>query len=279
MGDVESIFFVGSLWLTVLFIVRWYRYLIKSWPFKRNALSRFSLGCLPFVAFAIMLYTLIVLASFDVVDSTIYIIFYIFLGYAWLYLGVSFIFRFFDLSWIEDVVNLNNKAALPAFAGGFMGLTFIYAGANIGDGPGWWCVIFAGGLGLTAWLLLGAGICRADDMSERITVERDLGCGIRFGAYLLGSGIILGRASGGDWTSFYMTIVEFFDVYDKWPVLFLAVFETVVEKYYLRRLNTGGGDKVMSSVLLGAFYVIFAIVSVMLLFPSLPRNPFWRMTL
>jgi len=32
-------------------------------------------------------------------------------------------------------------------------------------------------------------------------VERDIGCGARIGGYLLGSGIILGRTSAGDWTS------------------------------------------------------------------------------
>ena len=276
MSEDEFIVFIVSAVITVLFIIKWYWYLIRSWPPRRNDLARFALGCLPPVALAIMLYTLKVLASFDVVDSELFIAFYVLLGYAWLFLGVLLMSCFFDLSWIDDVVNLNNKAALPAFAGGFLGLTVIYSGANIGDGPGWWCVIFAGGLGLVTWLFLGAGICKADDMSERITVERDLGCGIRFGFYLLASGIILGRASGGDWTSFRMTVVEFYDVYDKWPVLLLAGLEAVVEKFYLHRFKKGvGGDTVFSSVFWGTLYVLFAIVSVMELLPDLPKNPIY----
>jgi len=280
MSADEFIVFIASLFLTVLFFFKWYQHLLMPWPPKRNDVAKFVMGCLPPAAFVILLYTLRTLASFDVVNSYPFIAFYVFLGYAWLWLSMKFMFCFFDLSWIDDVMGLGNKAALPAIAGGFLGLTVIYAGANIGDGPGWWCVIFAGALGLAAWLVLGAGICLADDMSERITVERDLGCGIRFGAYLLGSGIILGRASGGDWTSFYMTVVEFFDVYDRWPVLFLAAIEVAAERYYIHRFRTGdGGNTVVSSVLLGAFYVIFAIVSVMQWLPALPQNPIWRMTL
>jgi hypothetical protein len=184
---------------------------------------------------------------------------------------------FFDLSWIDDVINLNNQAALPAIIGGFLGLTIIYSGANIGDGPGWWCVIFAGGMGLVSWLFLGAGICMADKVSERITVERDLGCGIRFGCYLLASGIILGRASGGDWTSFYMTVVEFYDVYDRWPVLLLAAIEAVVERLYLiQAKKSSGNDTVFSSLFWGAFYITFAVIIVMQLVPELPINPIYR---
>jgi len=276
MSGDESLVFIASTVFTGLFFIKWYWYLFKSWPPKRNDLARFALGCLPLVSYAIMLYTLKVLASFDVVDSGLFIAFYVLLGYAWLSLGVLSMFCFFDLSWIDDVVNLNNKAALSAFTGGFLGLTIIYSGANIGDGPGWWCVIFAGGLGLVTWLFLGAGICMADDMSERITVERDLGCGVRFGLYLLASGIILGRASGGDWTSFRMTIVEFYDVYDRWPVLLLAAIEIAVEKFYLHRFKTGrGDDTVFSSVFWGTLYVLFAIVSVMELLPDLPKNPIY----
>ena len=50
-----------------------------------------------------------------------------------------------------DIV-LDNKAAVFPAAGGFVGVTLIYAGANTGDGPGWWVVLFAAGLGLITWL-------------------------------------------------------------------------------------------------------------------------------
>lgn len=62
---------------------------------------------------------------------------------------------------------------------------------------------------MTAWFIVNQLMNIFTQVFERITVGRDLYCGIRYGAYLLASGLILGRASAGDWTSLYMTIVEF----------------------------------------------------------------------
>jgi hypothetical protein len=144
------------------------------------------------------------------------------LGYAWMFAGLSLMALCFDLRWADDFVYLNNKAALAAVIGEFFTIAFIYAGANIGDGPGWWCVIFAGSLGLAAWIILGFIIHLCTGIFERITVDRDMGCGVRFLIYLLASGAILGYACSGDWMSFKMTIVEFAV---GWPVLPLtAVF-------------------------------------------------------
>lgn len=63
-----------------------------------------------------------------------------------MYLSTALITCFFDLSWKDDILNGNNKSALAAFAGGFLGAAAIYAAANIGDGPGWWCFLLASGV-------------------------------------------------------------------------------------------------------------------------------------
>jgi hypothetical protein len=74
-----------------------------------------------------------------------------------------------------------------------------------------------------------------------------------------------------------MTVVEFYDVYDRWPVLLLAAIEVAVEKFYLHRAKTSSGDKaVLGSVFWGAFYLIFAVIIVMQLVPELPINPIYR---
>ena len=39
------------------------------------------------------------------------------------------------------------RAAVPAVVGALVGVTFCYAGGNIGDGPGWWVVVFSAGAG------------------------------------------------------------------------------------------------------------------------------------
>ena len=223
----EILLFLISLCLLCIFLFRWYKPLSKTWPPKRNRATKIMLGLLPAVFLIIIFITLKFFASFDVVDSVFYIIFYIVLGYAWMYGGLLLMSICFDLHWLDDVVYLNNKAALAAVAGEFLALALIYAGANVGDGPGWWCVLFAATLGIAAWLATGFVVHYCTGIFERITVDRDLGCGIRFFLYLLCSGAILGYACSGDWTSFSMTIEEFGAA---WPILPLTAVFIIIER-------------------------------------------------
>ena len=231
MSFDEVLVFVTSCVYSGFSIVRWYGKLTPIRPVRRDKAVKHVLSLLPLISFLVIVFTLRFLASFDVVNDYVYILFYILLGYTWVFLGIRWIFRFFDISWIDDVLNMNNRAALITVSGAFLGLVMIYSGANIGDGPGWWCVVFAGGLGLVSWFLLGRLVNSFTEVFERITVDRDVYCGIRFGGYLLASGIILARACAGDWTSFYHTVIEFLV---GWPVLPLAM-AILAERYYIRR--------------------------------------------
>lgn len=274
MNEMEILVFLLCGFFAVEFLKKWYRLLFDIWPPERNKVAKSAFAWLPFVPLAVYCYTLKALASFDVVNDIFFIIFYIVIGYAWLYLGLILMSFFFDLSWIDDALNMNNKAALISVTGGFLGLTIIYSGANIGDGPGWWCVFFAGGLGLTAWILLALLTNTFTQVFERITVERDTSCGIRFGFYLLASGIILGRASAGDWTSFSMTIVEFMD---GWPALPFTALAIMTERHYIYKAKMPGNTNkhyLYGSILWGIVYVVIAVVSIIML-PSLNENPLY----
>ena len=188
MDVFEGIIFFFSCFMVYFFMRRWYRPLLKAWPHERNRPAKTILACLP-VFFLVLIFCILkFLASFDVVNSVFFIIFYILLGYAWMYGSLMLTTLFFDLNWTDDSVYLNNKAALAAVIGEFFTIAFIYAGANVGDGPGWWCVIFAGLLGLAAWIILGFIIHLSTGIFERITVDRDMGCGVCFLIYLLASG-------------------------------------------------------------------------------------------
>ena len=226
MDEGEFIVFVVSGVLAAVFLMKWYKPIVLSWPAERGIAAKIVLGNLPVAALCIIVPTLLTMAASDVVNDPIFIVFYVALGVAWLYLGTFIMGIFFDLSWRDDILNLNNTAALFAFAGGFLGLAIIYAGANAGDGPGWWCVLEAGGLGLMAWVAVAVVVNLLTRVSERITVGRDVACGVRFGCFLLASGIILGWAASGDWTSSYMTVVEFGV---GWPVLPLAAVAVMGE--------------------------------------------------
>lgn len=272
MDSLEIIIFLLSGYWTVRFLFKWYNTILRTWPYRYSRADRGILACLPVCSLIIIIYVLKVLASFDVVSAFSYILFYVLIGYAWISYGLTLMAMVFDISWIDDVLSLNNKAAIIPVAGGFLGLTIIYAGANIGDGPGFWCVFFAGGLGVAAWLVIGIITHGCTGVLERITVERDISCGIRFGFFLLASSIILGRASAGDWTSYGATLVEFMD---GWPVLCLTVLMIVVERYYIsREKDNMEGNQVglTGSVFWGILYVIIAIGAVTML-PGLPENP------
>lgn len=263
----EMIVFVGSLIATVAFLISWYGTIGSNWPKKRNRLIKNGFRLLPLIAFIIIIYTLKNLAAFDVVGDSFYLLFYILLGFAWIFISLTLFAYFFDLSWKDDALQLGNKAAAISLAGAFIGTTLIYSGANIGDGPGWWCVIFAGGIGLFAWIGLGILINAVTQVFEKVSVERDLGSGIRFGSYLVASGLILARASAGDWTSFFKTLEEFLV---GWPVLILVIIAILVERYFSKhdvRIDEFERKEISltSSVVIGILYIVIGIVVVVLL--------------
>jgi hypothetical protein len=146
-------------------------------------------------------------ASFDVVDAPEYQFMYGVLGLAWLRLAAIF-FAFAGLSVRDDLVERRNTATVPAVAGAFVGLTLCYAGGNIGDGPGWWVVVFSAGLAsamlFAAWLILAQFSSAMDAM----TIDRDPSAGVRVGAFLAACGLVLGRVVAGDWYSVGDTLTD-----------------------------------------------------------------------
>lgn len=272
----ELMVFWGGMTATTFYFVIWYSRLSKAWPPERGRAGRIALRVLPPVAFGMIVYTLFALASFDVAGDFFYVLLYICFGFAWIYAGIVLIAWAFDLSWIDDVLNMANSAAAAALVCAFLAVTLIYCGANVGDGPGWWTILVAGGMGMACWLLLGMALSRLTGAFERITIGRDMACGIRTGAYLLGSGIILARASAGDWTSFGMTVVEFLD---GWPVLILAAAAILVEFAFSRKRPIDfekEANDLPASIALGVIYVAGAVAAVLLILPPLRENPVYN---
>ena len=117
---------------------------------------------------------------------------------------------------------------------------------------------------------------------KQITVDRNIFCGIRTCAYLISSGLILGRASAGDWTSFQKTVEEFVD---GWPVLLLTVLFIMVELLFVNQKKQdlhkidhgkiGNSDKYILTLLIGVVYISITICAVYYL-PPLPINPLYK---
>jgi len=193
-----------------------------GWPgAMRFAFLWAPLGCL-----ALLFSALLRWASYDVRGSAIYLAFYMVMGLAWLSIA-PWPAACLGLSARDDVVERRNPAACWACAGLLAALTLIYTGGNMGDGPGWWVVVFCAALGGAAlylpWLLAEPIV----HFGESITVERDTATGVRFAVLLVATGAILGRAVAGDWESVEGTLRDFAAI--AWPAALLWGLAVMME--------------------------------------------------
>jgi hypothetical protein len=176
---------------------------------------------------AILATILLTAAASDVRDSPQYLFMYAVLGLAWLRVAQWF-FPMLGLHPRDDLFERRNDAALPAWAGALIGVTCCYGGGNIGDGPGWWVVIFSAGLASAAlavtWLVVG----QHTELVETVTVGRDRAAGWRLGALLAAAGLIYGFAVTGDWISSSLTVSDFLT--RAAPALALVAVSIVAER-------------------------------------------------
>lgn len=225
MSGDEVLVLIASLAVAVIFWLRWAFALFNVEAHPGSSGIRLLMVAAPAAAMAGLYHFLTTWASHDVVDSPTYIFFYLAMGAAWMAVGAK-AYGVLGLPMRDDVCERGNPAAAWALAGGILGMGASFAGANVGDGPGWWCVAFAGGLAsislLIGWALLNA----LAGVNHSVTVDRDAASGIRLGAYLACAGFLLGRAAAGDWTSASQTVIEF---RSGWPVLPLTAVALIME--------------------------------------------------
>ncbi|MEH2163310.1 MAG: hypothetical protein V7K38_20325 [Nostoc sp.] len=94
-----------------------------------------------------------VLASQDVRNNVLYLTFYLLMGATWVGIAVE-AFLFCGLSVRDDAIERQNAAVSYSISGALIGVTLCFAGGNIGDGPGWWVVVYLAMLPIGAWFLL-----------------------------------------------------------------------------------------------------------------------------
>jgi uncharacterized membrane protein YjfL (UPF0719 family) len=198
-------------------------------------------------------------ASHDVVDAPAYVFMYVVLGLAWSRV-TSLTFGYAGLNARDDVVERANKAAVPALAGALVGVTLCYAGGNVGDGPGWWVVLFSAGLAtatlLVAWLIL----VHLTPVADAVAIDRDPAAGVRLGAFLVACGIVLGRAVAGDWYSAGDTVGDFVP----WlpTVLTILIVAVVVERLARPTPERPRAPVLFFGVLPALLYLIIAVATV-----------------
>ncbi len=253
-------FFMGG----AVFVGYWW--LAKAWMPSNGVLRIYGWRWVltaSLLASAVVLYAVLsTWASWDVVTSSFYIYGYLGMGIIWVFLSVKFLGIFIDIRLQEDVREHNNLAAAVLVSALALGTTLAFAGANIGNGPGWWVVVFCAALSTMLVYGLAWSVALFTDAEERITVDHDMATAIRLGAALIGAGLIAGRAVAGDWVSAGATVGDWVAV--GWPVVTIAVAAVLIERvtppWYLT--NT-----VPQSILMAIAYIGFSALYVTSLGP------------
>jgi hypothetical protein len=234
----------------------WYSAILQVAEHASPWRFRLILFALPLACFAASSFILKSYSSYDVRDSTQYMFFYLVLTAGWLGV-VHLAFEWMGVSARDDVLERRNGAALCALCGAFPGVTFAFAGGNIGNGPGVEVVLFSSGMATATFFAQWAILERFSRHSphETITIVRDAGAGLRLGGYLAAIGMILGWSVAGDWISPGQTIADF--VNSAWPSLVVTAAAIGVEALYGPRVHSTFSHLV-ASLGIAALYVFAA---------------------
>lgn len=198
MGEDEVMLLICA---SIFALVRWVPFFVHLASARRGSgepSARMPVYLAPLAGLAALGLVLGKSASFDVRADPVYLAFYMIIGAAWI-AAASWLPAIFGISYRDDVAERGNAGAAWAIGGAIVGGSFIYTGANIGDGPGWWVIFYTGGIALGIFAACWLALELVTGVSETVTVDRDTSAGVRLGALLLANGVILGRAAAGNW--------------------------------------------------------------------------------
>lgn len=210
----------------------WYYSFLAVLSFRRGRNLSWCVGLAPLMCMAILFVVLLKWSSPDVRADSGAILFYMIWGALWLRLAL-FLFFLAGVSVREDVLERQNRAAGWLICGGMMGAMLSFAGANIGKGPGPQAVLFSAVLSCQVFFGLWLCLERAVRVSDRITIDRDEGAGIRLGGWCAGAGLVLCAAVTGDWKSADATWRDFLRY--GWAAIPFLLVAILAEKYFQTR--------------------------------------------
>jgi uncharacterized membrane protein YjfL (UPF0719 family) len=216
MSGDEMFALIACVFIGVWGWKQWLAGLLFLNPLSRRPAAQLLVWLVPPLSGVAMFLVLAQFASHDVSNNPVYMFFYMVMWLAWT--GIwNRILPYLGLSCRDDALERSNAAAALAVGGGLLGVTLGFAGANIGNGPGWWVVVFCGLLATAVPLVLWLIDNSVTDVIEAITIDRDAASGWRTAGFFIASGLILGRAVAGDWHSADQTVSDF--ILRGWPVL------------------------------------------------------------
>ena len=226
-GDEIGVLVVSAL-LAFYGWISWYSRPLGVARLGATPAGRPLLYIAPLLCVLILAGVLLTLSASDVRDAPRYVALYMVLGAAWIVVAAQSL-PLVGLSAHDDVAERRNPAAACAIAGALIGITLCYAGGNIGNGPGWWVVVFSAALATGALLLLAMALEALTGISDAVTIDRDVAAGLRVGGFFVACGLVLGRAVAGDWVSTGATVRDF--AWAGWPVLLLVAAAVTIERF------------------------------------------------
>jgi len=241
-------------------LVSWLVWLVGCWRAQRARAAnhvRMIAMVIPLLCAIVLLIVLLSWSSADVRSSGLYTFFYMVFGAAWVGIARLFI-PILGISVRDDVIERRNTAALWPIGGALLGLTFCLAGANIGDGPGWWVVVFSGMLSTCLWFALWMFFQLITHAADHITIDRDPAAGWRLAGYLTATGIILGRAVAGDWQSAVATVRDAGRL--AWPAYALFVAAVFLEMLFRPRAERPTANPMIAGYIPALLYLGCAAV-------------------
>jgi hypothetical protein len=253
-----ELFLVLGFFLGFILWARFYLLLFRAHSFRLNKTHRTLLAVLPVGCVLLIAVVLWRWGSTDVRTSAGWIVQYTLAGAAWLMFGL-YLLSFLGVSVRDDAMERQNSAASWVTYGALIGTALCYAGANFGSGPGTEVVLFCAVLS-TAFLF-GFWLCleRIFQLTDKVTIERDEGAGIRAGGWMLSLGLIFGGAVAGDWESLEGTVRDFIN-YAWVAILFLLVAAAI--EWAFKRLQKRETSPRGTSVAIAAAYIVAAVVYV-----------------
>lgn len=257
MSDDEVLVLLASVGVAATSWAMWLVRLFQLRQRMHSGVERAWLWAAPLLASVLTLLVLLFFSSKDVRTDPKYIFFYLMFAAAWVGL-LRLVTPLYGISSRDDALERRNVAAAAAWFGAVIGFTLCFAGGNIGDGPGWWVVVYAAGLATVTLLFLWVAYERLTGISEVVTVERDTAGGLRLAGWLIASGVVLGAGVAGDWKSAGQTNVDF--IKRAWPVLILFVAAYLVERLAKPSPNQPQSNVATFGILPLTTYILVACV-------------------
>jgi uncharacterized membrane protein YjfL (UPF0719 family) len=208
----------------------------------------------------LLLTVLVTAASQDVRTAIEYLFMYSMLGLAWLRMA-ELLFAYAGVSARDDVVERGNEAATIALSGALLAVTLCFAGGNIGNGPGWWVVVFSAGLATAGLLVAWQVYALLTRGGDAVTIDRDRAAGMRLALFLVACGLVLGRSVAGDWHSVERTVQDFIRMLPFVGIILVAA--AVIEPMGRPTTQQPHPPFATHGLGFGMLYVLFAILALL----------------